>query len=388
MRSFTVTLLGTPIAVDTDPGTIDDSLHAHLRKLWGHCVAEEPAAARVYVALGLSPVPPEYTAYARAADARALAGQLSDILVGTAVSLLVPAEAQAGGPAVVPPRLGVYAGAVADQGAQPARAVALLGDASALGGGHRTAVMAALAERFAYLSDAAIAVDVDTGHVVGAAKPLSSFKTELLRSRWETPLDEVGLRPVSGPAELQALAFLERREDAVAADWEPLSVPEATARLAPAVPYFPALPRPMQDLAGLVAMAAPAVRIRYGDESLLSGLLAEVLAAEFETDLVIPVDTSVDEASVPKPGAVRRLPVLDGVTDGSTMALCRLDRTPLAIAGIAPHLWDLTRSWIGLEELTEQVTTRLGVPEDADPRHAVSQAVEQLVDEKVMARLD
>lgn len=387
MRSFTVSLLGTPIAVDTDPDTIDDSLHAHLRNLWGHCVTEEPAAARVYAALGLSPVPPEYTAYARAADSRALGGQLSDILVGTAVSLMVPLEAQAGGPAVVPPRLGVYASAVADQGSQPARALALLGDASALGGGHRTAVMAALAEQFAYLSDVAIAVDVDTRHVVGAAKPLSAFETERLRSRWEAPLDEVGLRPVSGPATLRSFVFLERREDAVAGEWEPLSVPEATARLAPAVPYFPALPRPMQDLAGLVAMA-PAVRIRYRDERLLPGLLAEVLAADFETDLVIPVDPTVDEQSVPEPGAVRRLSVFDGITDGSTMALCRLDRTPLAISGIAPHLWDLTRSWISLEELTEQVTTRLGVPQDADPRQAVSQAVEQLIDEKVMARLD
>lgn len=378
MHSFTVRVLGRAIAVDGDPATVPPEVAAQLRRLWEPCLTGAAPSERVWVTLDeQSPVPDTHHFFVRGSDPRVVANRLSDVVVGTAMSSLVPPEARERPLAQPPAVVGVHAAAVVRDG----RAVLLVG------GSHREELMRALAPTFDYLSDAAVAVDLDNGTVIGAAKPLTSHPEPELVSRQELPLAEVGLRPELGPVPLAAIVFL--TPGASDQDgWEPLPIPVATARLAPAVPIMPALPQPMQDLARVVALTSGAVSMHATDPSAVPGLLDQVLAVGTTADLVIPIEPGPGPDTTPRPGEIRRQRMADGISDGSSLAFWTTEHKAVAVAGIAPYLWDAARQWIGLDEVTERVVEAVGVPEGADPRALVDQTVTALVAEKVLVRLD
>lgn len=376
MHSFTVRVLGHAIAVDRDPTTVPDEVADALFRLWQQCITDADPDDRVWVTLDEHGPLPDHRYFVRGSDPRVVAHRLSDVVVGTAMAALVPPAARDGRLVQPPSVLGMHAAAVVRDG----RAVLLVG------GTHRDEAMRALAPHFDYLSDSAVAIDLDRGTVLGAPTPLTTHPEPELVSRTEVPLREVGLRPVLEPVRLAAVVVLEPAASAGDTGWTPLSIPVATARLAPAVPILPALPHPMQDLARVVSLTRGAVSVS-GAASELPALLDEVLATEMSAELVIPVEPGPGPDTTPSPGDVRRHRMADGISDGSTLAFWSTEHRAVAVGGIAPHLWDSARQWIGLDELTERVVHAVGAPEGADPRALVDEAVDALVAEKVLVRL-
>ncbi|WP_018155598.1 hypothetical protein [Demetria terragena] len=381
MMRFTVGVLGTAVEVVLDRASISDELAEELYRGWQHCVTDRQPAEQVFVAIGhRAVVPEEYTWFVRALSPDGAAAQLSDVIVGTALATLIPPDAD--GP-VRPVKVGIYAGGTVTSGGEGV----LYGDLANLGGHRRSRVMDALCARHEYLSDTALALELSTGIIGGAAKPFTRFTHGRLSSRVEVPLAEAGFRP--GTSALGRLVvFLDWLPEPGPASWEPLSLPEAAVRLAPAMPIFPALQHPLQELVTMLDRVSASVRVQFHDERDLPGLIEDVLSTQIEAPLVLPIDCAVDESTPPRRGAMRRVPLRDGVSDGTTMAMLRVDRQPLAVTGIAPHVWDLSRSWISAEDLTAALVERLGVPDGVDPGELVDDAVRQLVEQNVMVRLD
>src|SRR5699024_6911553 len=145
----------------------------------------------------------------------------------------------------------------------------------------------------------------------------------------------------------------------------------------------PVLPQAMQDLARVASLTRGAVSVS-GAAPELPALLDEVLAVEMAAELVIPVEPGPGPDTTPRPGDVRRHRMTDGISDGSTLAFWTTEHTAVAVGGIAPHLWDAARQWIGPDELTDRVVQAVGAPEGADPRALVDEAVDALVAEKVL----
>jgi hypothetical protein len=381
MHSFTISLLGSRIAVDGDPEIISADEFAQLQSVWSHARTDQSATARVFLTDADGPVAESYQGFVRVTDPAQRATMLSDVVVRTAVAALLPDADRDQRLHETPTELGIFAGGIAvdDRGL-------LVLPSPGLVGARGAATLRALASRFTLLSDAAVAVDRDARSIAGATKPVTTYDSDLVASRRDLPLSALGLRHTAEPVMLAATVSLEPVTDGESG-LESIPIPVATARLARAVPLFPALPRPIQDVAQVLALTGGAVRVRYRDAAELPDLLDEVLATGADSPLVIPVDVTAADGTVPQPGDIRRTPMVDGITDGETMALLLQDRTPVAVSGLGPHLWDLTRDWIGLDALTEQVTERLGSPGDARPRDLVDQAVTELAEQKVLTRL-
>lgn len=376
-RTFTVTALGTPVAIDLAPG-VPAAVAATLQEQWQPAQTAATPTDRVWCSADPSePLPAGATALARSADPAELAGLLCDAVLGLALQHWVPPAGGDGRLPVTPPVIGVRAGAVVRHG----RAVLLAGRA------RLDAELQALAGWAEHLADRAVAVRMDDGRVLGAPTPVCTVSGGSVRARRVTSPAALGLRTVVGPAPLGAIVLLERTADTPG--WETVGVPVTVARLAPLVPVTPALPQPVQDLARLVGLTGGALVVRYHDPAELIDLLDDALAAHSPQGLVIPAEPVPGDLVTPTLGAVRRARMVDGISDGDTMAVCRPDGTVVALAGLGPLLWDAARDWVPAGELLDRVVGLVEAPGQEDEvRLAAATALDDLVGQQILSRLE
>jgi|GEM_PF-2198398 len=374
---FTVEVMGSAIAIDLSP-TVSVDVAEELHHQWQAALTERAPAARVWCSADpAEPLPGDATAFARSADVEELAGLLCDSVIGVATTELVPVEHRHEQLSQLPDLVGVRAGAVVVDG----RAVLLAGRS------RLDDELQALAGFADHLADRAVAVRIGDGQVIGAPTPVVRLAGGISRGRRVAAPGALGLRTVTGPVPLGAIAIIDHTEGE--SGWEPVPVPVAVAQLTPLVPVLPALPHPVQELARLVGLAGGGIAIRYRDAAELPGLLAEVLAHDLEQPLTIPAEPGPGDTRAPQLGDVRRATLVDGISDGATLALCRQDRKVIALAGLGPLLWDAAREWISVDDLLDQVVAAVEAPGQEDEvRMAADAALDALVAQEVLTRLE
>ena len=254
--------------------------------------------------------------------------------------------------AAAPTGLVLKAGAVAtDDG----------GVVALIGSGVTTAITA-LGPQFGYVSDELIALD--SLAVTGFAAPLAVATPGSTRKRAAGP-DTLGLAVAPSGLELRRIVLLDRRADAPAEPAvTPIGFAEAVEHLVPLAAGLETL----EDALGVLVAASGGIsRISYREASQLAAVLPTE-AVEPETWRQVP--------PAPGEGGMRRAPFDDAITDGRRVVVLRAG-TVRVIDGIGSLVW-LASVGGTIEEITDIVAARFGVPPTGTPRSHVDDVVLQL----------
>lgn len=269
-------------------------------------------------------------------------------------------------------------------------------------GGGKTTAARALGHEFGYISDETVAIDPD-GTVHAYRKPLS-IAGRPGRHKAQRAATELGLLPLpAAPLRAAAIVLLDRRADAPAAPrLEPVDLGDALEELVAQTSHLADMPSPLRTIAAVAAATGGVRRVVYRDAPDLVpivGSLARTPAGSpvgavpgQEEPLVSRSSGERPRASGVQPRYTRTHPA-DAValTDPDRLAVLTVDGsghgTVRVLAGTAPALWRAADA-ASLDDLVAAVIDEHGAPEGMDAAAIVSAAVEELVQEGVLVRVD
>lgn len=382
--AFDVRALAATVRVE-----LDDTLSAEereaIRSNWEDLLVE-PADAPTFTIRGsVAGVPAE----AKSADSRSITLRSAAELAQRITSeVTLAAITELSGDALM-----LHAAAIAlDDG----RVIGFVGPS----GRGKTTASQALGRVHCYVTDETLAIRAD-GAVVPYPKPLSIGRnSEVKRAERASVL---GLR--AAPAEglrLAALVLLDRRPDADHPFVESIGLTEALPELVPQTSYLAALTRPLRVLAELVNATGGVRRVVYSEAESLPDLIDEILATEQShasqlSDVAATYRRDCDCFAELLPGAPLFTTPLDQVRSGSYQrtnqsdALMVDDRLVVLLRhdvfvldGLGPIVW-LSADGLTRDEVRDVVVRQLPpAPEGVDPSAAVSAALSQLVDAKLL----
>jgi hypothetical protein len=232
--------------------------------------------------------------------------------------------------------------------------------------------------------------------VVPYPKPLSIGDHSSDSPKIQRSPDELGLGLLATDhPKLVALLLLDRRpgEAITTPVFTDVGVIEAVLALAPETSYLAQVPNPLQRLRSVIMGCGGVRRVTYQEASTLVDSLAPLWqnpstqttpTDTAEPDSETTPDTSIDltlTGDFEGRQAVRRLPVLDAISDRGELCLM-LGSDLRKLAGIGPFLWSSARSAIGVRELAEQTAEKFGYIDDWE-QQAFS-AIGDLVDAGVL----
>ena len=243
----------------------------------------------------------------------------------------------------------------------------------------KTTLSRALGAHYGYVSDETVGVDTDL--VVSAyRKPLSVVRPG--KPKEQVSPGTAGLLPLpDAPLRLGALVLLTRDAEHPAPTIEPLPFPEAIAEIAPQMSYLAELPRPLQTIATLCDRIGGVVRLTYPDAATVPPVVPALLDHE-----------RVHEEWEPA-GFEREHPEFDlsDVTDAircGDRVVVLAQRWVHVLDGIAPVIWDSLRAGRLTDQIVDDVVAHFGSPAQGDPSDLVADALEQLVEARVLVRKD
>ncbi|MCC6270176.1 MAG: hypothetical protein IT190_02745 [Microbacteriaceae bacterium] len=234
-----------------------------------------------------------------------------------------------------------------------------------------------LGRHFGYVTDETVAVRADRS-VLPYPKPLSVVQRGSPVKVQLGP-DELGLLDVTGvtPLRLEAIALLDRRSDAPP---EPalstVGLVDAIDDIVPQISYLSARPRPLLQLANLIAEVGGIRRLSYRDSTQLPDLVENVLGNREDM-----VRTTTESWSAARMGStavrgIRRAAVVDAIDDGHHVIVLKDDMVRV-LGGIATHIWRAADG-VSIEDLTGILVAELGVPPEDDAAVLIDAAVDEL----------
>lgn len=314
-----IDVLGSVISVDIPPADLD-----RIRAQWSRCMAQPdrtPVASVVYGSQD-------------DADRRDY---------GLASALTLAGITRAAGT-----RLMLHAAGVADPGTGR---VAVLVAAS--GTGKTTAARRLCTAGFGYVTDETVSIGADDD-VLAYPKPLSVvIAGDSPHHKSQHGPDELGLPPCPADPRAALFVLLDRDGDdpgaAPALDRVPLL--DGLIALIPQTSALPAMPRPLQTLAGAVQRAGGVWRLRYHDvedatDLLRDAVLADPVEPSDVTAFPAPLDrssrppsvTSTSSAGLADGSQVIRAPYLDAIgIDDEVLVL--IDTRPVRLSGLGATIW-------------------------------------------------
>lgn len=249
--------------------------------------------------------------------------------------------------------------------------IALIGPS---GRGKTTAAIT-LGRRYGYVTDETVAVGADRT-VLPYPKPLSVVQPGSPIKVQVGP-DALGLGEVTeGALRLEAIALLDRRADApTEPTLSPVGLAEAIDDLVPQISYLSARPRPLLQLANLIAEIGGIRRLSYRESEQLPDIVEKVLdhrLAAHATESWSAAETQSDAST-----GIRRATVADAIYDGHHVIVFKDDMVRV-LGGIATHIWRVADG-VSLNDLTETVIDEFGAPPSGDADDLVRAAVEELL---------
>ncbi|WP_446666169.1 hypothetical protein [Flexivirga sp. B27] len=344
-----IDVLGSVISVDIPPADSD-----RIRAQWSRCMAQPDRTPVTSVVYGSQDD----------ADRRDY---------GLASALTLAGITQAAGT-----RLMLHAAGVADPGTGR---VAVLVAAS--GTGKTTAARRLCTAGFGYVTDETVSIGTDDD-VLAYPKPLSVvIAGDSPHHKSQHGPDELGLPPCPADPRAALFVLLDRDGDDPGATPSLDRVPllDGLISLIPQTSALPAMPRPLQTLAGAVRRAGGVWRLRYHDVEDATDLLRDaVLADPVEPSDVTAFPAPVDRSSRPHPAdeaaseetapddhepqvaddsRVVRAPYLDAIgVDAEVLVL--IDTRPVRLSGLGATIWTGSAQATSVAELTARCVAEHG----------------------------
>lgn len=341
VRGFDVSALGSRLRIEPDAAVADDVV-ARAEASWADARAEG----------GGDPVA---TVVLRGEDADSMLERLS-------VDVTLAALERHKGSALM-----FHAGGVADA---DGRVFAFVGPS----GRGKTTMIRALAVRYGYVSDEAIAVT--PGRVVHAyRKPLSIVRAGAPKE--QVLPAELGLLPLPpAPLRLAALCVLNRIEGGAEPTLERVSLAEVMDEIVAQMSYFAELEAPLQTLAALLDETGGLLRLTYSEAVTVLPLIEQFFAEGEPAPAPEPV-----VAAMPAPeGAPRASADLVDAIDAGDWAAVLTGRMVRVLGGIAPEVWRALMRGADDAEVVRAVVDRFGAPPDGAAVDAVAAAISELVE--------
>ncbi|ALJ19101.1 hypothetical protein [Microbacterium sp. No. 7] len=381
MNPFVLSVYDDVIAIDFDETVSEDALLA-VRAQWEHAASDATPTVRLAASMDVRR-PMAAAPFARGETAAELARSVADALASIAsVSAAPPVEDPAASPTLLTARAAALAplgGASDGSGA----AVFFTADRHAVARG-----LAAGGGSPQYLGADVVALDAERGTVRGLPAPVRAEPG--LRSPLAAPR-ALGLVPSAAEHGIAAAVHLVHVPEG-STRWEPATVPEAVALVAPAFPVVATLRRPLTALARLLQGVPVLATARYAHESDLPGLMREILespATPRGEARSVP-HRPIESGAVPRSGDVRRAAMVEAIADDDVLALVDDRYEVRAVRGLALPIWANAASWIGVDELAARVVRLIGEPDVLDGGDAlslVSAAVDALVEIEILVRV-
>ena len=239
----------------------------------------------------------------------------------------------------------------------------------------KTSLTVELGRHFGYLSDETIAVGEDLS-ILPYPKPLSVRDPDGGPRRELSP-DGLGLRRPGGAPYLAALLYLDRRDDHEGPpEVEVVDAFDAAVLLGPQTSSLSLLPAGLHRLDALLRRVGGLTRVTYCEASSLLPLV---------TGLIEPPEEASDDGG---DGELVRLvaPADRLVGDGETLLLYK--ERLLRLGPLGAEIVDLAVRPIAVGALADRLTERLGAPDGVDARAATADAVERLIADGVLERVD
>jgi hypothetical protein len=315
-------LLGTPFFVNLEK--LDAPLRARARQLWARCASDGPHPESVSV---------EFSGR-EASEAEAMA-ELTMALTQYAIEHSDPAK-----------QLLIHACALADA---EGNATGFIGQS----GAGKTTAASQLGQKFQYLTDETVALDLDTFRVLEFAKPLSVVAAS--GPKHQKSPDELGLRPVANSATLKNLYFLNRVSGSDELTLEQLDWREALELLVPQVSYLERRATPLLDLFAIIRRFDGIKRVTYSDASQLQelvGISASGSGANFAEPRSVELPELIPGQVYMVPGGVGSLRPTDAVFVGDQLVILAKGRVTV-LEALPSEIWRLAFESRRFDELLD-----------------------------------
>lgn len=242
----------------------------------------------------------------------------------------------------------------------------------------KTTAAITLGRQFGYVTDETVAVDARRT-VFPYPKPLSVVQPGSPIKTQVSP-DDLGLLDVKDIRDLrlEAIVLLDRRPEAPAEpELSPVGLVDAINDIVPQISYLSARPRPLLQLANLIAEVGGIRKLSYRESEQLPDLVNTMLDAPAGASRKPTETWSAAHTDSSATTGIRRSAVVDAIDDGEHVIVLNDDMVRV-LGGIATHLWRAADG-VTIRELTAAIVTQVGAPPEGDATAMVRAAVEELL---------